>query len=77
MLRFFAPVAPAGARINIGFGDVLALALRAAAAAHTPLDTVLRWPWHKTLAVWAEGEAIYEETWGPLLRVWYKRSDSV
>lgn len=51
--------------------------MRAATAAFTPLDTVLRWPWHKTLAVWAEGEAIHEETWGLLLGVWYKRRDDV
>lgn len=77
MLGFFAPVAPAGNRIEVRLADVLGLAMRAAAAAHTPLDTVLRWPWHKMLAVWSEAEAIYEETWGPLLKVWYKRRDDV
>ena len=74
MLGFFAPVSPSGARIDVGLGDVLAVAMRAASAAHTPLDAVLAWPWHKTLAVWSEAEAIHEETWGALLRVWYKRT---
>lgn len=51
--------------------------MRAAAAARTSLIVVERWPWHKMLAVWAEGEAMHEETWGLLLDVWYKRKDDV
>lgn len=77
MLGFFAPVAPAGGRIVVDLDGVLGLAMRASAAAHTSLDVVLRWPWHKMLAVWAEGEAMHEETWGLLLGVWYKRKDDV
>lgn len=77
MLGFFAPIAPSGERLEVDLDGVLGLAMRAATASHTSLDAVLRWPWHKMLAVWAEGEAIYEETWGPLLRVWYKRRDDV
>lgn len=46
--------------------------MRAAAGSNTPIDTVLSWPWHKTLIVWAEAQEIHEETWGLLLKVYYK-----
>ena len=49
--------------------------MRAAQGSHTPLDTVMRWPWHKTLAVRAEAQEIHEENWGLLLNVWYRRRD--
>ena len=41
----------------------------------TPLDRVLQWPWHRTLAVWAEARDMHEDSWGLLLRVWYKTDD--
>jgi hypothetical protein len=46
--------------------------MRAASGSHTPLDTVLRWPWHKMLLAWVEAEAMHEETWGLLLKVYYR-----
>ena len=75
MLRFFAPVAPSGERLRVEIADWWSLAVRAAHGAHTPLDAVLRWPWHKMLAVWAEANVIHEESWGLLLKVWYRRRD--
>lgn len=49
--------------------------MRAASSSHTSIDTVLRWPWHKTLFVWDEASNIHEETWGLLLKVWYRQRD--
>ena len=54
----------------------LTFAVRVAIAAHTPFDTVSRWPWHKAVGVWAEARDAQDEahssTWRPLLKVWYK-----
>ena len=75
MLRFFAPVAPAGGRIEGPPDKAVAGAQRGAPAAPTPHATLMAWPWHRTLAVWAEAEALHEETWGMLLKVWYTRRD--
>lgn len=48
------------------------MAVRAASATHTPIDTVMGWAWHKMLFAWAEGRDIHAETWGLLLRVHYR-----
>lgn len=41
----------------------------------TPLDRVEQWPWHKTVAVWAEAGEIFDGSWGKLHRVWYRSHD--
>ena len=45
--------------------------MRAAQGAHTPLDAVLRWPWHRMLSVWVEARDMHEESWGLLLKAFY------
>lgn len=50
----------------------MSFALRAAQGSMTPLPQVLAWPWHKMVAVWAEARDAQEDTWGLLLKVWYK-----
>lgn len=47
--------------------------MRAATGAHTPIDAVLAWPWHRMLFVWAEARDMHEETWGLLLSVYYEK----
>ncbi|MGX5775537.1 hypothetical protein [Methylorubrum zatmanii] len=74
-MGFFAPVAPTGERLTPATAGWFGLAMRAATGSHTPIDTVLRWPWHKTLFVWDEASNIHEETWGLLLKVWYRRQN--
>lgn len=49
--------------------------MRAASGSHTAIDTVLAWPWHKMLFVWAEARDIHEESWGLLLKVYYRSRD--
>lgn len=50
--------------------------MRAARGANERHTTVLRWPWHRTVAVWAEARDMHEDTWGLLLAaVGYKRQD--
>lgn len=49
--------------------------MRAAQGSLTPLDRVLAWPWHRTVAVWAEARDMHDDSWGNLLRVWYKSDD--
>lgn len=74
-MGFFAPVGPSGGRIEADPARWFSYAMRAAHGAHTPLDTVMRWPWPKTLRVWLEAQEIHDETWGLLLNVWYRRRD--
>ena len=49
--------------------------MRAAFYAHTPIERVMRWPWHRTVLVWAEAQDLYDESWGKLHRVWYRDHD--
>jgi len=49
--------------------------MRAAQGSMTPLDRVLAWPWHRTVAVWAEARDMHDDSWGNLLRVWYRSDD--
>ena len=72
MLRFFAPVSPAGERLKVEFSGWFRMAMRAAQGSCTPIDTVLAWPWARMLLVWAEGRDMHAESWGLLLKVHYR-----
>lgn len=49
--------------------------MRAAQGANERHGVVLSWPWHKTIAVWAEARDMHDDTWGLLLGALYKRQD--
>ena len=38
----------------------------------TPIDVVLAWPWHRMLFTWAEARDMHADTWGLLLKVYYR-----
>lgn len=67
MLRFFAPVTPAGARAPGELRSWRAYAARVAAYLHTPLPLVLDMWWDELLLWHEEARMIHRETFGLLL----------